>query len=555
MNRRGFLRLGLGGIVAGSCGVRLAAQPPTLYNGIQLPETWPPRYTLTRQPIVPRYLTSPPSIIPIDVGRQLFVDDFLIQETTLARVFHRPTASSANPVFRPTEAWERQRYYTEPAGMSSIPPAMPTAMVFSDGVVYDGESQQFKLWYMGGFRAGTCYAVSSDGERWTKPQLDVVPGTNAVLNWLDRDSAVVWLDRATTNRAERYKMATFFASVDAMLLHTSPDGVHWNPAGQTGFVGDRTTFFYNPFRSVWAFSIRDDDHGPLRRFRRYMECADFKTGSHWNRDEPVPWMTADELDLPDPELKVQTELYNLDAVAYESLMLGLFAIFRGDRAEDQKACDISVGYSRDGFHWTRPERKPFIGMSDDPQAWNHGNVQSAGGCCLVVGDQLYFYVSGRRGNPANVETAMCSTGLYTLRRDGFASMMKSRARVDRAAGPVSSVSSLTTRPVRFNGRYLFVNADLGKAGKLAVEILDERGRPLKPYQRATCVPLSGDGTKARVTWKGAADLGDLRGQVVRFRFWLSDGHLYAFWVSRTERGESGGYLGAGGPGFEGVVDE
>ena len=33
------------------------------------------------------YLVHPPEIIPIDVGRRLFMDDFLIEETTLERTF------------------------------------------------------------------------------------------------------------------------------------------------------------------------------------------------------------------------------------------------------------------------------------------------------------------------------------------------------------------------------------------------------------------------------------------------------------------------------------
>jgi hypothetical protein len=41
-----------------------------------------------KDPTAPPYLTSPPEVIPIDVGRQLFVDDFLIAETTLKRTFH-----------------------------------------------------------------------------------------------------------------------------------------------------------------------------------------------------------------------------------------------------------------------------------------------------------------------------------------------------------------------------------------------------------------------------------------------------------------------------------
>ena len=62
-----------------------------LYNGIQLPEVWPPRAEeFSKDPVVPPYLTAPPEVIPIDVGRQLLVDDFLVAETTLTRMFHRP---------------------------------------------------------------------------------------------------------------------------------------------------------------------------------------------------------------------------------------------------------------------------------------------------------------------------------------------------------------------------------------------------------------------------------------------------------------------------------
>src|SRR5690349_20556807 len=72
----------------------------TLYNGIQLPAVWPPRLTqfptsVERDPVVPPYLVSPPAVIPIDVGRQLFVDDFLIADTTLTRTFHQPVYHEA----------------------------------------------------------------------------------------------------------------------------------------------------------------------------------------------------------------------------------------------------------------------------------------------------------------------------------------------------------------------------------------------------------------------------------------------------------------------------
>src|SRR4051794_34462166 len=61
-----------------------------LPNGIRLPNQWPPaNVVLSAEPQPePFYLAKPPAVIPIDVGRQLFVDDFLIDQTDLRRTFH-----------------------------------------------------------------------------------------------------------------------------------------------------------------------------------------------------------------------------------------------------------------------------------------------------------------------------------------------------------------------------------------------------------------------------------------------------------------------------------
>src|SRR3979411_1785875 len=46
-----------------------------LYNGIRLPAEWPPRSMVpdSYDPMPVPYLRSPPEVLPIDIGRQLFV--------------------------------------------------------------------------------------------------------------------------------------------------------------------------------------------------------------------------------------------------------------------------------------------------------------------------------------------------------------------------------------------------------------------------------------------------------------------------------------------------
>ena len=40
------------------------------------------------------------------------------------------------------------------------------------------------------------------------------------------------------------------------FLLTSQDGIDWEWRGEIGPTSDNNTFFYNPFRKVWVFSVR-----------------------------------------------------------------------------------------------------------------------------------------------------------------------------------------------------------------------------------------------------------------------------------------------------------
>src|SRR5262245_5899498 len=421
-------------------------------------------------------------------------------------------------------------------------------MPFSDGVFYDHKARLFKMWYMGGFVGKTCYATSDDGIAWRRPPLDVVPGTNIVGKG-DRDSGTVWLDDDDPDPRQRFKQAVNDNS-GSLLLLTSADGIHWTPRGHAGPIGDRTTFFYNPFRRRWVFSIRGN--AADRRVRKYFESDRFET-ARWTADEPVMWVGADRRDRPRPEYAVPAQLYNLDCVAYESVLLGLFTIWRGEDTRREKPNDVCIGFSRDGFHWDRSSRAPFLGVSDRVGDWNWANVQSAGGCCLVVGDRLFLYVSGRAGVAGTGDPGVCSTGLAVLRRDGFASLDPPGRRDVVRRSPTIAPNTILTRPVRFAGRCLFVNADLS-SGSLRAQIEDVDGRPLAPFTLSECVPVRGDRVASRVVWREADDLARVAGRPVRFRF-ESGGPFYAFWVSRSPRGESGGYVGAGGPAFRGTRDQ
>ena len=544
-------------------------QGETLYNGIVLPENWPPDYGgWTRDPMPVPYLDSPPEVINIDVGRQLFVDDFLIEGTTLERTFHQPTYYEGNPIIKPDREWEHHG------------PA-PFAGPFSGGVWYDSQDELFKMWYTGGYIKYSCYATSNDGIHWQKTEQDVEAGTNIVINHGKElppippefpekkhirpiDTTSVWIDYQGDDPLSRFKI--FYTTWhigrpdrlgedSAVAYRTSADGVHWSePIASSGVVGDHTNAHYNPFRGKWVINIRSGRE--TGRARAYVEgdtpVEAVKSAEVRPDGKIVPWLGADLLDPrnPNPEsAEILPQLYHFDTVAYESLMLGYFSIWHGPEnnvCHDRhipKRNEVVLGYSRDGFHYDRPDRRPFFEATETDGAWNWGNVQSASGACLVVGDRLYLYFTGRNlPEKGKLWDGFVNTGLAFLRRDGFASM-----------DSIQDPGTLTTRPVKFSGKHLFVNTDCDQ-GELRVEVLDEDGDAVAPFTQDNCVPLTVDKTSHRVEWKNGAGLSSVAGRPVRFRFHLRLGELYSFWVSHDESGASHGYVGAGGPGYTSFVD-
>jgi hypothetical protein len=543
ITRRLFLQAALAGLSIPRPAAAQSRAAGTLYNGIAQQTPWPPRrHTWDATPRRPPYLIAPPPVIDIDVGRQLFVDDFLIEESGLHRAFHAATYHPASPVLRPEREWELRDLFERVNGHPS-----PAAMPFSDGVFYDPAERVFKMWYMAGYQQHTALALSEDGIHWSRPSLPVVPGTN-IVSTTARDSSTVWLDLEGP-AGERYKMAGYDLERKALRLHVSPDGVRWKEIGQTGPCGDRSTFFRNPFRQTWVFSLRADRPGTLLRYRRYIESRDFAL-TKWADAEPVVWTGADSADKWRDDLRTAPQIYNLDAVAYESVMLGLFTMYRGEKPDREKPNDLCIAFSRDGFHWSRDARDPFIGVSERQGDWNWGNVQSAGGGCVIAGDTLYFYVSGRKGIAGTGLPGECSTGLATLRRDGFASVTD-QFPPHTARPSAAPRGTLTTRTLRFSGGHLFVNANI--RGSIKAEVLDRNGRVIAPFSVDRCVALSGNGTRLPLGWTGAS-LASLAGQPIRLRFVLDRAELFAFWVSPSATGHSRGYLAAGGPGYTRTTD-
>ncbi len=505
--------------------------PRLLYNGIYLPEVWPPQdiskdfKTVVEAPYLKDIANGGmhPEVVNIDVGRQLFVDNFLIESTNLQSVYHKPTLYENNPILTPSVAYGFHFKH--------------------GGVWYDEEKGIIEMWYNLGYGIG--YAYSTDGINWTdKGQIHEFDGKSGGYATIIKDT------NAGPNDPKFYMLVRRSNSYHDPKGEESdhehyPTSVYYSFNGQKWFIrgsgptsGDATSLIYNPFRDVWQMSLRRSYKNPkLGRSRYYLELESLLDLSEANDSNVVFWQRADKDDIWHPKLNFQPEIYSFCAVGYESIMLGAYQMLQGPENKEMsmtgipKITNIVLGYSRDGFYYTRPDRTSFLQSSEVPGAWDRGYLHESGSVCLIVGDELWFYYTGYKGDQSLAGTSStggalhyCSVGLAKLRRDGFVSL--------------SGTGSVTTRKmtVTKGQKYLFINA---KAASVKAEILDANGNVMAGYSMAECTPFSGDSTCTMLKW-GDKDLSQLSGTDFKIRFEVTDGDFYAFWLSATEDGASNG---------------
>ncbi len=415
---------------------------------------------------------------PIRVGRerQLFVDDGVIAELEdVERRLHAVNKHAANPLITPTEPWEG------------------TSVLLYGSVVFDPEMRKFRMWYLAwgkhvGQPSFLCYAESDDGLQWVKPKLDIHPfAGRAATNILFpvRSQITIIYDPRDPDPSRRYKGAIRASGTRAIF---SADGLHWRDGGiLLEQCYDSTSVHWDPLGEKWIASVKIFRHG--KRARGYAESRDF---DNWT--DTYLMATVDERDTPGDEM------YALSICRYESVYLGFLRMY--DTETDK--IDIQLAASRNAKSWQRPLREPFIPTSPKRGDWDFGNNAMAKNPPLRVGDELWFYYSGRSTLHNEVPNTG-AIGLGTLRVDGFVSV---------EAG--SEPGTLRTRPIVLDGKELHINAEVDPGGWLQVMSTDGQ----------SSLPIRSGGVNVRIPWKN--DRAPV-GRVTRLTFSMKNARLYSFW--------------------------
>jgi len=482
---------------------------------------------------------------PIKIGEaaQLFLDDYILDQIeAVTRKVHQPQDVAANPVILPEQPWEHRRI---PYG----------------SVLWFPEEGKFKCWYLciniydsrPGFRgyrkehhipiheaAQLCYAESTDGVTWKKPNLGlhefrgskdnniilVSPGTHF------DSTSVMYLPH---DKEWPYRMMTFIGrwpykdhlvkekwgdpppfgiKQHGHYAYGSKDGIHWNVLNNNRpvlRVSDRSMFWWDPDKKIFAGAAKRSHHN--KRAQAYAWSRDM---IHWT--VTPDWVhVAKQGDHPGDEAEAAY------GFPYAGQWVG-FAEMRRVRKSDKGLLDRGTRInwellsSRNGRQWSRPLNTLFFSDSEK-ETWRHRVFKVFANPPIERDGELFIYYSGKTGT-VPIETgyqpfqALC---LATLRTDGFVSLSANNA-----------TGQLRTKPFLATGKRLSLNVEIHDQGNLSVEALSGDGRPIPGFELQNCIPIKAGGLNVGVTWKQPSQWQQLSGKAVSLRIQMRNTDLYSF---------------------------
>ena len=476
---------------------------------------------------------SSTGFLDVSSRKQLFIDDLFIENSAgISLTVNRPV-KDARPCLVPDRPWEAKTLN----GFASV--------------THDGDS--YRLWYValaddskgaakgqkiplgeagkGQYRnySRLCYAESTDGASWQKPELGLVIFRGSTRNniVMTHDDAVgdlnpVYLDtNPDCPREQRYK--TFWLRIvpvtgNELIVNVSPDGHSWQPlSGEVSYgrTDTNNVLFWDDRIGRYVAMVRGLSGQSAWRVVSRCEFDDMRD---WGPSQVV--LKADEHDAP------ETDVYNSAAVKYEDVYL-MFPSFychfpeppEGEYHNDG-VLDIQFAVSRDGVDWKRPERWPFVALGADGE-WDSRQMYMASGL-ITTASEVYLYYTGFNYTHAEddyIDTAGYAGGInrVRLRRDGFMS-----------ADAGVAEGELTTVPLVFDGSRLELNVQTSVTGSLKAEILGEDGKALPGYSLDECRAIKGNFIRTVLSWKSGDDVSALQGRPIRLRFVMRHAKLYAF---------------------------
>ncbi|MEZ6148771.1 MAG: hypothetical protein R3C09_01505 [Pirellulaceae bacterium] len=432
---------------------------------------------------------------PLEIGSRLepLVDDYLISQMSgdVHQQLHQPTPREV--VLVTGEPWEgnTSAYFT----------------IFQDDDLY-------RMVYRGSHSGKdngnaehpefTCYAESTDGIHWTKPDLGIVEfngskHNNIILQGLGSHCFVAFKDTSPNCPTEsKYKGISRGrpAGEKGLYVFKSADGIHWSliadkPVITDGAFDSQNLAFWDSFTKHYV-----DYHRSFINGKRSIVMS--RSIDYLNWTEPVPLEY-----FGSPEQELYTNAIRLYPRA-DHIRIGFPTRYLPNEGSRVEPLFMS---SRDGVHFHRWDEAVIPGSAPKDRMGNRSNYMANALVSLPDNDREYSVYA----TEAYYEGPDSRLRRFTYRVDGFVSV-----RAGEEGG------ELLTKTLTFTGESLKLNFLTQDGGQIRVRVESPEGEPLAQSRE-----LTGDELAHSVEWLEGADLQSLQGRTVRLRFSMKKADLYS----------------------------
>ena len=477
-------------------------------------------------------------------------------------------------------AWRMEPGRPDPAN-PLIEPKYPWDMgcPFSHGTVLKDPIDGFyKAWYLStpphvNDRQLT-YAVSEDGVRWVRPELDIYPcdgheKTNILLGSRmgGQTSQVSVFIHPEAEPDRRYEMFCYrdplyyrwrtpgygcpehrIAGLPlpeghthhyyGLYRHWSRDGLHWTPVSPpiAGSEDTKQVYGGKPFCSsdgLAVFQLRDGRYVvhnkveipavPGGHVKYDVAAGKCRTLARRESADGITWGdTYENIVTPDYLDPADTQFMELMMNDYNDGFIAVATVYH----TWEGTIDLQLAGSPDGHTWWRPVRRPCVSLA--PLGDIGGGMLWPMRGFVIDGDKTHLYYAGLRGLHSDIYSDVPGCSAF----DG--ALCRATWTTGRLWGAIHHSGNdqpawLTRLPEPVGGKTLIINTRTRGRGKVEAELLNisDQGEvtPIEGYTREDCIAFAGDETRATLRWKDHD-----RAAVERagLRLILTDAILYGF---------------------------
>ncbi len=471
--------------------------------------------------------------IKLETRRELFVDDYVIDTGALKNstlMIHKPTDSG--DVFQCEKESDR-----------------PYSMCFTS-VVKDGS--RYLLYYRTwpdakkNSLAWRC-AVSKDGRNWQRPNFGLCESNGSKKNNIvlaspgNIASFAPFVDtRPGIPASQRFKAVALAIGGEhrQLFAYASPDGIRWSLMSNEPIMDEEhggllmdpaaldthncafyseTEKRYVMYVRDWRDKIRRISRSTSRDFLKWTRCRlmeyrFFGNEQRHGYDELYinsthPYFRAPHIYLAPAARLVLNKGGEIKTQA-EARKLGVdLTYFKKNKDHSSYAIFMTT---RGNLEYDRLLPGEYITPSKEIGRQMARSNYPGPHYVQTGARELSLYVSHNYASTTN------HLRRYTLRLDGFGSLHAEKEQGEAA-----------TKALTFTGKHLYLNYKTAAGGRIAVELTDDQGKPLKGFTQADAVPLTGNKIEGRVAWKSGPDLTRLIGTPIRIRFILQNADIYA----------------------------